>query len=172
MQTKTITLTNAEVQQRAQMLSRLPFNALSNGQVDAVALTLESLQEQQDRARTRLAARAKKHAGENPRSVKEAMQEHQQAVKEAGEDEKPEAPNPSDLERRFGIFLEDEEAVREAEQEILADEVEVEVYTFTRQDVPNDWVMADIQRLRWLLAPSEGDSVAPPVRTNGVRAEA
>ena len=163
---KVMTMTHQEIIGRKNFLERVHPQKISDELVKAISRTLRVLTQKNQEAADTFSALAEKyavHEGGKPVTCQQRMQEHQQAVQGAEEGEAPDAPTFSPLERRSGFVLENEEAVAEAEQELLQEETEVEVYLCKYQDaLTPEMTMADLMPFEWMID-FETNGVQEPV---------
>lgn len=147
MQTKTITLTYQEIIRRRQSLEQVRPKGLPDPLVKNISRTLSSVTGEHEALVHTFQALARKyavHEGDEPVTCQRRVQQAEQ------EDVDP--PGFTDLERRAGYVLEDEDALREAEQELLQEETEIEVYLCPRSKAEtDDMTMAEFNRLEFLI---------------------
>ena len=152
---KVVTMKHQELIGRKNFLERVKPQQISDELVKAISRTLRSLSQKNDEAAATFVDLAKKyavHEDGKPVTCKQRMQEYQQAAKEAEEGEAPEEPTFSPLEQRSGYVLENEAAVAEAEQDLLQEETEVEIYLCKYQDaLTAEMTMADLMPLEWMI---------------------
>ena len=165
---KTVTMMNQEIIARKNFLEAVRPQKISEELVKAISRTLRAFGAAFEAAKSDFHALAEKyalHEDGKPVTCQQRMQDYQQATEKAGEGEGPREPIFSDLEKRSGFVLENEEAVREAEQELLREEVEVEIWTCRHQDaLTPEMTMKELSQIEFLTY-YESSGVHKPAST-------
>ena len=136
---KAITMTRGELSQHRQILADQDPTKYTDELGKAIMRTLRGFSaKHQDTIRDFQMLGRKYAVKENgkPKSIQPVMQQYHQELDKAEEkgEEPPEPPALSRLERETGFFIEDEEALREAEKNLVQEEVEVEIYMCAYED--------------------------------------
>lgn len=165
---KDVIMTNSEAMGRMQLLGNQRAADHTDEMAKAIGRTLYELSKVQQEAQKAFKETAKPFAVQRdgePLTIQQKMQEYQaenedfvKAVQEAQKNddvdppETPEELNFSEVERSCGFVLNNEGAVREAEEEILAEEVEVTIYQCKYSDAlrPED-AIGKLNQFGWMI---------------------